>query len=144
MRIHLSHVNLLRKRVLLVVGVSLTSLAAAMPPTDGPPTTDKAATRESRSEQSQSSLAARADRDSCIARGGLWMSEHPVGFLKKTGCNEPTSDKGKICNDSSECESACVSDRSSPSGGRCYGYRFFFGCGKRVASGGRVAILCID
>lgn len=123
---------------------TLTSLAFAMPPVDTPSSLHNSDHPNHAAIRTQSSSTEHAERESCIKRGGQWMDDRRAGFLKKNGCNEPTSDKGKQCNDSSECESACVNDRTSPTGGRCHAYHLFFGCGKRVASGGHVAILCID
>ena len=142
-RVHTAAQRLWRG-LLAISCTALTSVAFAMPPVDKPASLQKSGPRDLAADRTKSSFTDRAERESCIKRGGQWMNDRPAGFLKKNGCNEPTSDKGKQCNDSSECESACVNDRTSPTGGRCHGFHLFFGCGKRVASGGHVAILCID
>ncbi len=108
------------------------------------PPLDTAQERTTVVESSASDPSETEARAGCLRRGGLWMNDHPAGFLKRSGCNEPTTDGGKPCADSSECESACVGDERIPSGGKCHGYRSFFGCGKRVKRGDSVAILCID
>lgn len=42
----------------------------------------------------------------CLAKGGHW---EVLGF-SGPGCNLPTSDGGKACRDSQDCESACLAD----------------------------------
>ena len=42
----------------------------------------------------------------CLADGGRW---EVLGF-SGPGCNYPTTDGGKSCRDSEECESACLGD----------------------------------
>jgi hypothetical protein len=108
------------------------------------PPLDTARERTTGIESSASNFSETETRAGCLRRGGLWMNDHPSGLLRHSGCNEPTKDGGKPCADSSGCESACVDDERIPLGGKCYGYRSFFGCGKRVKRGDSVAILCID
>lgn len=51
------------------------------------------------------------DKVFCEARGGKWEQRGFVGVLK---CNLPTSDAGKECTDSSQCESVCIFDETKP------------------------------
>ncbi len=44
--------------------------------------------------------------ESCLAEGGRW---EVLGF-SGPGCNLPTSDGGKTCQDSEDCESGCLGD----------------------------------
>ncbi len=46
-------------------------------------------------------------QDKCVQQGGQWGGViHGRG--RSPGCNEPTKDAGKICEDSSQCEAGCV------------------------------------
>ena len=68
----------------------------------------------------------------CLSKGGRWEGTiQELGRL--TGCSLPTSDGGKPCNDSKQCESVCVQCK-------CYAWSQYKGCGIMVD--GR--ILCID
>jgi hypothetical protein len=70
-------------------------------------------------------------RAACEAAGGAWDDIHGHGHV--TGCNPHTTDGGKSCTDSDQCEGACQR-------GKCSESRFVRGCG--VLSHGRT--LCID
>lgn len=48
-----------------------------------------------------------SSKHACESLGGKWGN---FGLLKKEQCNLPTSDAGKECSDSKQCESACVAD----------------------------------
>lgn len=43
----------------------------------------------------------------CKAKGGWWMGDRG-GRGVTTGCNLPTRDAGKPCNDSAQCEGRCI------------------------------------
>lgn len=64
----------------------------------------------------------------CEEEGGKWEDKTT---LSGGQCNLPTLDSGKICNDSSECESACVAAGSLLPGlqttGICYGWSLLEG-----------------
>ena len=70
-------------------------------------------------------------REACLASGGAW--DDLVGRGHVHGCNLPTSDAGKACTDSKECDGACRD-------GVCSDHRQVRGCG--ILVGGRT--LCID
>lgn len=70
-------------------------------------------------------------RDACIAAGGDWDDLSGRGHI--TGCNLPTSDGGKACTDSGQCEGVCRN-------GRCTDHQQARGCG--ILENGRR--LCID
>ena len=59
----------------------------------------------------------------CEEKGGKWEPEQTASA---DHCNLPTLDAGKICDDSSECQSACVAEGSMLPGlhssGICYGW----------------------
>jgi hypothetical protein len=86
-------------------------------------------------------LAARASNEqskkACVAKNGIWGRQDGRGQVK--GCNLPTSDAGKLCMDSSECESACVLDKVTGKN-KCYGWKIFKGCGKIVSK----QVICLD
>ncbi len=48
-----------------------------------------------------------ATQAECEAKGGFWMGSQG-GRGVTTGCDLPTRDAGKPCNDSSQCEGRCI------------------------------------
>ena len=72
-----------------------------------------------------------ATRAECEATGGRWDDVSGRGHV--TGCNPPTSDGGKECTDSDQCQGACQR-------GTCSTHRSARGCG--IIEHGKV--LCID
>lgn len=71
-------------------------------------------------------------RSACLAKGGAWGG-CAQGRGRLPGCNFPTSDGGKECVDSADCEGVCVH-------GACSKYLQYRGCG--VLRGGRT--LCVE
>ena len=84
-------------------------------------------------------------RTQCIAKGGEWYG-HELGRGRLAGCITATNDGGKLCHDSSECQSFCLADWTlgSTSGfkGRCYGKSDYRGCG--IILMGESEVQCID
>jgi len=87
---------------------------------------------------SQSALASKpglppapSTREACLAAGGAWDDVSGRGHVH--GCNPPTSDGGKACTDSKECEGLCRN-------GHCTDHRDARGCG--ILQYGRK--LCLD
>jgi len=86
------------------------------------------------------------DKESCEAKGGLWG---PIGLSPEERCNLPTSDAGKECSDSDECEGYCVAEllpeEWSKSGvkGQCTAWRIVVGCITLVEDG-KAKGICID
>ena len=76
-------------------------------------------------------------KKACEEKNGIWGRQDGRGRVK--GCNLPTSDAGKTCKDSRECESACVSDKVTGKI-QCYGWKIFKGCGKIVSE----QVFCVD
>jgi len=93
-----------------------------------------------------------APRFLCEAKGGWWGS---LGLSPVPQCNLPTSDAGKECSDSGECEGACIVELSSDdvarvkggeiihAKGRCSAWRIIVGCYAFVEDG-VVVLMCID
>ncbi len=66
------------------------------------------------------------DKNSCEQLGGQWkIWSNALNARPK--CNLPTSDSGKECTDSSQCESYCQAEKSLKPGsqttGKCYEWR---------------------
>ena len=77
---------------------------------------------------------------SCHSAGGRWQgTERGRGRL--TGYNLKTSDEGKTCHDSSECEGPCLGNEE---GGKCYGWRLYKGCRILEQREGKVQVMCAD
>ncbi|MFA6236747.1 MAG: hypothetical protein WC635_05410 [Bacteriovorax sp.] len=76
-------------------------------------------------------IAGRSEKD-CKAAGGRWMGE-TRGRGRITGCLLHSSDSGKKCNDSKECESLCVDFK-------CYEWSDYRGCG--IIENGKA--ICVD
>lgn len=77
------------------------------------------------------------DKESCEALGGKWQIWRNIPNASPE-CNLPTSDAGKPCLDSSECESYCEAPEGAEVGaeveGRCYGYQIAI-CMQEVRNG---------
>jgi hypothetical protein len=95
-----------------------------------------------------------ADKESCESAGGHWG---PVGLSPAEVCIMPTTDAGKECSDSSECQSACVADLSAEeyntlvkdritihTTGRCTSSTASVGCMAYVEDGVVLGIHCVD
>jgi hypothetical protein len=83
---------------------------------------------------------------SCKIRGGRW---EPLGLLGPEGCILPTSDGGKECVDSSQCETFCIAPSNISSSatnvvGECYGWyrRSLTVCSPRVEGGAIKIVPC--
>lgn len=79
-----------------------------------------------------------SDRISCEQAGGKWGSWRDM--LNATPeCNLPTSDAGKECTDSSQCESYCQAEEGAKRGdqasGRCYEWQSVYTCMQEVRGG---------
>ncbi|MBI2110558.1 hypothetical protein HYT51_02150 [Candidatus Woesearchaeota archaeon] len=77
------------------------------------------------------------DKESCEARGGEWRiwNDYPDAAPE---CNLPTSDAGKRCSDSSQCESYCQAPEGAEIGAKVVGecYKFMIvPCMQEVRNG---------
>jgi hypothetical protein len=93
-----------------------------------------------------------ADSVTCGAMGGRWKG---VGFYRTPTCVFSTSDAGKTCTSSSECQSRCVVPDADPANKRIRPYSRVRGvcddeyetvgrCIQRVHEGIASATLCTD
>lgn len=73
----------------------------------------------------------------CEEQGGKWSR---AGQSHDHQCNLPTMDAGKICSDSKECQSVCITEGSVIAGtavtGFCYGWSLLEGTCLNQVSGG--------
>ena len=85
-----------------------------------------------------------ADKESCETLGGVWKVWGDTRD-SKPGCNLPTTDSGKSCTDSSQCESYCEAPKGSAIDakveGKCYGFKIA-GCMQEVKNGLAAAAWC--
>jgi len=93
------------------------------------------------------------DNESCIAQGGIWG---PIGLSPEPSCMLPTTDAGKVCSDSSECQAACVAELSQMESdlirnhipvmttGKCTAWIGSVGCKAYVENGVVNGVLCVD
>jgi hypothetical protein len=102
--------------------------------------------------------------DACLAKGGRW----DVLGINGPGCNLPTTDGGKICQEREDCQSACLGDpklvmRKDEYGnlvpdhegieqlnakkkvkfGLCSAWQENFGCNVWLQQG-RFVVMCVD
>jgi len=82
----------------------------------------------------------------CERQGGSWQK---VGRQQSLACVLPTADAGHSCNDSSECEVACiVEDNTIKAGekvqGICLHNTDLLGCRAYVSNGVVEQTLCVD
>ena len=87
-------------------------------------------------------------KDACEAQGGEWGEV--FGATRKNWCRLPTTDAGKPCTNSSQCESFCVTDANFPANandaqivGACYQNDSPLGC-LSILDDERISIICID
>jgi hypothetical protein len=50
------------------------------------------------------------DKVSCEGKGGVWKK---IGIRPAEECNLPTTDAGKVCSGSNECEGVCIAELSN-------------------------------
>ncbi len=82
----------------------------------------------------------------CHKQGGSWKK---VGRQQAYACVLPAKDAGNVCNDSSECEVACVTENNSVgaeqrASGVCLESTDLFGCRAYVSKGVVEHTLCVD
>lgn len=90
-----------------------------------------------------------SNREQCKQQGGVWRN---AGMANQAVCDIATKDAGKLCSDSSECESVCVVVGATPNSrfgqavqGHCYQSRQLLGtCLARVTKGIAEPVMCID
>lgn len=92
------------------------------------------------------------DKAECEAKGGVWKK---IGIHPVEECNLPTTDGGKICSGSNECEGVCLAElsrddlRQGMSGklfrtqGRCTDWIKVVGCRAYVYRGW-ASVVCSD
>jgi hypothetical protein len=94
------------------------------------------------------------NKTSCEAQGGNWG---PIGLSPQEVCVLPTTDAGKSCSDSSECQAACVAELTEGqraalllnhtpvrTTGRCTAWKTSVGCNAYVENGVVNGIMCVD
>ncbi len=94
------------------------------------------------------------DKAACESVGGKWGR---IGIALQDGCNLPTSDAGRVCANSTECQGLCIADLSQndydrvrynrvaiPTQGQCAPWRITVGCVPLVRQGLVTQILCLD
>lgn len=92
------------------------------------------------------------DKESCETLGGSWGK---IGLSQEESCNLPTSDAGKECSDSGECEGSCIAEllqedwNKAVQGvvytkGKCTAWKITVGCHAFVESRKVQGILCVD
>ena len=83
----------------------------------------------------------------CEKAGGSWWSPGMPGNRNPKVCDLPTSDAGRACRDSAECEGYCLSDATPILNifvrGQCSKFQHIVGC-QGVVVRGRVAPTCVD
>ncbi|WP_394222052.1 hypothetical protein [Alteromonas gracilis] len=82
----------------------------------------------------------------CERQGGSWKK---IGRQQSFGCVLPTADAGNVCNDSRECEVACIVDDNDIKAGEevqgvCLNNTDLLGCRSYVSNGVVEQTLCVD
>jgi len=77
----------------------------------------------------------------CVSAGGRWG---PMGVFRNVGCDIKTTDAGKTCSDSSQCQASCLGPKGSKAGdhvvGSCSAYVANFGNVVTVENGKAVLL----
>jgi hypothetical protein len=87
--------------------------------------------------------SAKLSQPACKQRGGRWAGD-VQGRGRLTGCILPTTDSGKSCLDSSECEGVCLAQNNNLKDGRCNAWTNHKGCGIIVSEQGKRKVVCVD
>jgi len=74
----------------------------------------------------------------CELGGGKWEK---YGTAKTERCNPKTTDWGKACLDTSQCQGACLVEKLTDTKGFCSEHRYFYGCVNGMYNG-TVSGLC--
>lgn len=92
------------------------------------------------------------DQENCVAKNGIWKK---IGINPKEECNLPTTDGGKICDGSHQCEGVCLAELSKEeiqkgmrgrlfkTDGKCSSWIKNFGCRAYVYRGW-ASVVCRD
>lgn len=86
------------------------------------------------------------NKEECEAKNGVWKK---IGLAPKEECNLPTTDAGKICEGSKECEGVCLTEAKEISGrkiktkGACSAWIKVVGCHGYVYRGWSQTV-CVD
>lgn len=92
------------------------------------------------------------DEISCASASGVWKK---IGIRPKEECNLPTTDGGKICSGSNQCEGICLADISTEqiragikgkpfkTTGKCSDWVTVVGC-KAYVEDGWASVVCMD
>ena len=92
----------------------------------------------------RSAAEIRAEEKECLAAGGRFDRGGLSGALT---CFRPTSDAGKTCRATPECEGMCLAEGSEdnpPKTGQCASERPMFGCIGFLDETGDYGVICID
>ncbi len=93
-----------------------------------------------------------SDQESCEAKGGVWKK---IGIRAHEECDLPTTDGGKICDGSQQCEGLCLADLSKEdiqkgmrgklfkTSGKCSSWIKIVGCRAYVYRGW-ASVVCAD
>ena len=84
------------------------------------------------------------DKASCEAHGGRWAR-----IFSKEECDYPTTDAGRVCHDSVECQGICLAPENAPAGadveGKCSSSTMKgSGCFSSVNHGKASGVICYD
>jgi len=81
------------------------------------------------------------DKETCEALEGNWSRRGLGGLLS---CSLPTSDAGKVCRNSFECQSYCIADERWANEGKCYHETATVGRCLYYVNKGIVSSVCTD
>lgn len=107
---------------------------------------------ENATSLTQTTLVEEYSRESCEMAGGKWGK---TGLSARESCNLPTSDGGKPCSDTDECEATCLAQLSDSeraramhgekvaAEGKCSGWKVIVGC-QAFVNHGQATLICLD
>jgi len=83
------------------------------------------------------------DAAACKAAGGNWTRLGIPCEACEKRCDLKTTDSGKRCTDSNQCQGSCVASGESSTSGKCAAYVFTFSCYYYMQSG-KARQICVD
>ena len=77
----------------------------------------------------------------CLKAGGVFVK---IGLRDVEVCNFKTTDAGKSCTDSQQCQGSCVAEDANATSGNCTDWKIIEGCHAIFHKGKSSGIVCLD
>ena len=86
-------------------------------------------------------LPLKEKEQACLKAGGVFVK---IGLRDVEVCNFKTTDAGKSCTDSQQCQGSCVTEDANATSGNCTDWKIIEGCHAIFHKGKSSGIVCLD